>query len=179
MLKIKEIITTSKNLFYSNLMITIIISTPLQSSANINNWIGDWTGNCKIKYLDDTENKNIKMTLSVSTIAKNRYDWSIQYSPEGARHYEMYRKSQKHYILDEKNGIKIDRYLIDNELNDLFSLNNGRIISSSSKVKDDLMLIKSSFYLANPRVTKLRNSNLKISSFPIESFQNCRLRRNQ
>lgn len=101
----------------------LIFNTQAQTSETKPNklaaWLGTWKGMLQVNSANG-KNMNFPMTLNIQpTDTSNRYSWTIVYG-EGSsmqiRPYELLDKGNDRYIIDEKNSIVLDAYMLGNTL---------------------------------------------------------------
>jgi len=135
-----------------------IVNTNYNSQANStdyelifpNNWLGFWEGDLNI-YNEMGLKQTLPMSLdhSISDVS-GTYNWAIIYGSDsiaGRRDYVLKEvdKSKGHYIVDEKNGILLDAYLIDNELISVFDVMGNSLISTY-KIEGNNMIFEIMMY---------------------------------
>lgn len=86
----------------------------------ITNWLGTWKGQLKINNVKGGKQISVPMTLNIQpTDSSSRYSWTLIYG-EGSsmqiRPYELLDKGNGQYIIDEKNSILLDAYMLGNTL---------------------------------------------------------------
>lgn len=106
-------------------------------------WLGYWEGDLCI-YNTSGLQQTISMALDNSTTdVEGQYNWAIIYGPDsitGRRDYVLNEvdKNTGHYVVDEKNGIILDAYLIDNELISVFEVMGNSLTSTYRRESDNL-----------------------------------------
>ena len=117
---------------------TTNISNPEYSKLNLNfpdDWLGFWEGDLHI-YDEMGLQQSLPMSLDNSiTGVKGQFTWAIIYGTDsiaGRRDYLLKEvdKNKGHYMVDEKNGILLDAYLIDNELVSVFEVMGNSLTST-------------------------------------------------
>ncbi len=117
---------------------TTNISNPEYSKLNLNfpdDWLGFWEGDLHI-YDEMGLQQSLPMALDNSiTGVKGQFTWAIIYGTDsiaGRRDYLLKEvdKNKGHYMVDEKNGILLDAYLIDNELVSVFEVMGNSLTST-------------------------------------------------
>ena len=113
-------------------------------------WLGFWEGELHI-YNEIGLKQSLPMALDNSTTnITGQYTWAIIYGSDsiaGRRDYLLKEvdKSNGHYIVDEKNGILLDAYLIDNELISVFEVM-GNSLTSTYKREGNNMIFEIMMY---------------------------------
>jgi len=123
-------------------------STDFQSSKAPftfpDDWLGYWEGELTINNTTGTLQK-IPMALDQAlTDSSGVYTWAIIYGEDtikGRRDYLLRTvdATKGHYITDERNGILLDAYLIDNELISVFEVMGNQLITKNKREKDNLI----------------------------------------
>ncbi len=121
-------------------------------------WLGYWEGELSI-YNQKGLSQKIPMALDhKSTDTLGTYGWAIIYGEDveaGRRDYYLKEidKDKGHYVTDEKNGILLDAFLLNNRLSSTFEVE-GTLITSSYIREGDNMIFE--IYVGdtnNPKVT--------------------------
>lgn len=169
-----------RSILATNLVLFIFFLSPFTATAaDIAKWKGEWTGTCEFaNYNTDNPMAPLSMRLVVEPVNEARVLWTIQYGGEPARNYEMRKHPSGldgHYILDEKNGILIDRFLIGHELRDLYTIN-GRAFTNTTKFEGDRILVTSvSYWTGAPRRTQTGPGQNVVNSFAMRDVNRCEL----
>jgi hypothetical protein len=109
-----------------------------------NEWLGYWVGDLHI-FNEQGLKQTLPMALENSiTDVSGQYTWAIIYGADsiaGRRDYMLNEvdKSKGHYIVDEKNGILLDAFLIDNELISVFEVLGNSLTSTYKREGDNLI----------------------------------------
>lgn len=104
-----------------------------------NDWLGYWQGDLKIYNVDGLQ-QTIPMALdNAKTYNDSAFTWAIIYGADtiaGRRDYqlEVVDASKGHYRVDEKNGIILDAYLINDELVSVFDIMGNTLTSTYRRV---------------------------------------------
>jgi len=104
-------------------------------------WLGEWSGTLEIhnaKGLSQT----VAMGLNIAQISDSSWTWQIVYG-EGQsrqeRNYELIKtEGPGNYIVDEKNGIKLDLSLIKNGFFSFFQVGKSKLLISYELVGDEI-----------------------------------------
>lgn len=86
----------------------------------IASWMGTWKGQLTINNTKDNKQITVPMTLNIQpTDSSTRYSWTLIYG-EGSsmqiRPYELLDKGNGKFVIDEKNSILLDAYMMGNTL---------------------------------------------------------------
>ena len=125
------------------LLMTYFAVTIAAQAEDLAPWQGRWSGTCTpLNYASSTELKPYPMALNISKKTTTTHSWQIQYPPQGPRNYTMIKQSdlQGKYVLDEHNGLLIDRFLINRNMTDLYTIN-GRIFNNSTTLNESGSMI--------------------------------------
>ena len=124
-------------------------STQLKkSTTSIANFPKDWVGNYKGElqiYTVDSIAKRIDMSLKIQQKTDSLYDWEITYNMNDrkidVRKYELniIDKKTGHYLIDEKNTIKIDAFYKNKTLTSFFKVKRSFIIATYSKENENII----------------------------------------
>lgn len=141
------------------------------------------SGTCKITPEYDGI-KQLKSSLEVKKQDKG-LTWILVYDYNGAkpaevRNYELKIEDEKagHYVIDEKNGLFLDGYLINGVLFSSFTINGLLIAARYEFQKSTMTLELSSFGVTPHKITCLDgNSELCAASLPLNRVQTCSMKR--
>lgn len=121
-------------------------------------WIGHYQGDLLLVSAEEDSALRIPMTLIISpTDTLNRWRWyskSVYEGKENIKDYRLFRKDRmrkNHYIMDEGNGIFLDRILIDGCFYDYFEYGDLSLYVTTKKVGEDIHFEVASF----PRKVKM------------------------
>ncbi len=153
----------------------------LVAKISFSQWQGRWDGTC-LQNQYNTENvktqSETKMTLEIKELDNDQVSWVINYFGEPPRNYTM-RKSntnlEGHYVLDENNGILIDRFKIKNEIRDLFQVNGKKIFTTTTLEENTIKIVTNSFWQQPLRTTSLPDGSFKVNSFALRDVSHCHL----
>ena len=106
-------------------------------------WIGNYKGNLQI-YSVDSIAMNLEMKLNITKKTDSVYNWTINYNFKGKediRAYELQILDIKkgHYIIDEKNSIKIDAFYRNKIFTSFFKVMNSFIVATYTKENDRII----------------------------------------
>lgn len=117
-------------------------------------WLGYWEGELHI-YNETGRTMTVPMALdNAVTDVDSVWTWAIIYGEDtvaGRRDYELkvVDVSKGHYLVDEKNSILLDAYLLSNSLISTFNVA-GNVIQSSYELDGDEMLFSIQMFNDNP-----------------------------
>ena len=108
-----------------------------------NDWVGNYKGRLQI-YSVDSIAMNIEMKLDIAKKTDSLYNWTITYNMKGKediRAYELNIVDTKkgHYIIDEKNSIKIDAFYRNKIFTSFFKVMNSYIVATYTKENDNIV----------------------------------------
>ena len=119
-----------------------------------------------------------QMNLTITLLDRGYLAWKIQYQGEGIRDYQMIpTKNPGHYILDENNGIKIQRFVKGNELRDSFLINQKYFHSVTKLIGDSIEMMTTSFWQGGALETSLADGSNSVQSFILRDTVSCKLRK--
>ncbi len=109
--------------------------TTAKSSVFPDDWLGYWEGDLNI-YKESGKTMTIPMALDNATTDQDSvWTWAIIYGEDtiaGRRDYQLKTidASKGHYVVDEKNSILLDAFLLDNNLISTFKVAGNYLHSS-------------------------------------------------
>jgi len=135
---------------------TIIPELSFKKENFPKDWIGDYQGDLQI-YSVDSIQMTAKMNLHVSKKTDSIYNWNVTYNIKGKediRAYELQIIDTKkgHYIIDEKNSIKIDAFYKNKILTSFFKVMNNYIVATYTKENDSIVF---EIIMASDQKTKI------------------------
>jgi len=144
-------------------------------------WIGEWEGQLEI-FRGQKKVQEIYMGLNILPIDSTTYTWTIIYGDgekRQERKYEIKPKNKEagHYIIDEKNSILLDDYLIGNTLYSRFEVQKSLLLISYEKMGERIIFEVISGKLDNPTLTGGQDSIPNVNSYPISIGQKAILKR--
>lgn len=113
-------------------------------------WLGYWTGDLHI-YNESGKTMTIPMALdNAPTGIDSVWTWAIIYGEDtisGRRDYELQvvDSSKGHYVVDEKNSIYLDAFLLDNSLISTFKVG-GSYLQSTYELDGEDMIFNISVF---------------------------------
>ena len=113
-------------------------------------WFGDWSGPL---YIHDSLGRKdpIPMSLKISeTDSSGVYNWVIGYGKDSTLQERPYllksiNAAAGHFLIDERNGILIDAFYLNNELTSIFEVMGNTLVIGYSK-KDQEMVFSVKVY---------------------------------
>jgi hypothetical protein len=112
----------------------------------------------------------------------NRWTWKIVYGKgerQQVRDYELLIVNRKEgrYLVDEKNSIKIDAFLVGRALHTVYSVGGSLITMAYSKKGDDLHFELVSSKLKEPILSGGKGDVPAVSTYPVEVVQHAGLKK--
>lgn len=108
-------------------------------------WLGTWEGTMEIRTVGKTDIQRYPMKLQIAaTDTAGRWQWTLTYG-EGekadVRPYVLIAQdsTHSHFIVDERNSILLDQYLIGNHFVSRFSVNSSLLIMDIRNEGDHLV----------------------------------------
>ncbi|MEM9544536.1 MAG: hypothetical protein AAGA77_01115 [Bacteroidota bacterium] len=124
---------------------TISKDSPIEKTfAFPEDWLGDWSGELEI-YDVTGPKQTVPMSLQISnTDTSGVYNWVLVYGKDSLadkRNYVLKEidKSKGHYMIDEKNGILLDSYFINDELSSIFAVMGNTLVCSYRRKGQELI----------------------------------------
>lgn len=152
-------------------------------------WIGHYQGDLELVNAIQGQTMTLPMTLIISpTDTANRWRWyskAIYQGQEIIKDYALYRTDsmpKNHFIMDENNGIYLDRILLDGGFYDYFEVGNLGLYGITQKVGDDIHFEIASFSLQSKRYSSYEGTDAKIdtiTSYKVINTQKVLLKRIQ
>lgn len=150
-------------------------------------WLGYWSGELNI-YDSTGLNNQLEMALDISkTDTIGVYNWTIIYgadSMEQKRKYQLKEldSTTGHYLIDEKNGILLDVYLFNNELNSIFEVSGNTLFITYKRVLENLIFSVKVYSSKEIRISgNIKDQNQEIpivNSFKLKTTQEALLHKN-
>ncbi len=144
-------------------------------------WAGEWEGPLEI-FNAKGKTMEIYMGLDILPIDSSTYTWTIIYG-EGEnrqeRKYEIKKGSEGegHYIVDEKNSILLDDYLLGNTLYSRFEVMGSLLLISYEKLGETIIFEVISGKNDDLKTTGGQDSIPEVKSYPIKISQKAILKR--
>jgi hypothetical protein len=96
-------------------------------------WIGNWSGPLDI-YNQGKWIQTLPMSINIKHIDANRFQFMLWYGQDstGIRPYELVAvdTSKGQFLNDEKNGIRMEAYLMGNQMSCMFDVMGNRLVSN-------------------------------------------------
>ncbi len=105
-------------------------------SQILDNWVGSYSGKMNAIQLNGNKNE-FSMRIDVDKVEDHIYSWTLTYGDSGKdiRPYQVVHDHDNKFIMDEKNGIKIQMSRFDDELISLFEVMDSYIFVSYKLVE--------------------------------------------
>lgn len=164
----------------------IISSAIAQNSTNskLLPWLGTWKGVLKVDNVDGKK-LDFPMTLDIqATDFLNRYSWTIIYG-EGSsmqvRPYELLDKGNGKLVMDEKNSIMLDAYLLRNTIVTRFEVKGSLLMITYQLLEAEKQIIFRVYSgKHNPlNTTGGQKKTPVVKTFPMGTMQEAYLRKNR
>ncbi len=117
------------------LLFLFVFNTPIlaQSVNPLEKWLGYWKGNLEIFNAEGKKMEAVMELQILPTDSLNRWKWTIIYGEgdkKDERPYELVAVDLKkgHFVMDEKNTILIDTYLINQTFYSNFTVEGSQLI---------------------------------------------------
>lgn len=170
-------------LFY--ILVTPSIGSAQSESADpISPWIGEWSGTLEIMKSDGSKQEVPMKVKHFTTDTVDTYGWFLIYGEDeekGTRAYYLKAKdkSSGHYVVDEKNGIFLDTYLIGNKMVSTFLVQHSLITSVYTLEEDGGM--KFEIFYSNTKDPNTSGGNTEdipsVESYVASTYQFARLQK--
>ncbi len=161
-------------------------ATPAHAEDGLEAWKGVWSGTCRTMSVGGSA-QQFGASLAIRPLSQDgsRYSWTVTYTPAGGgqrqvRPYEIVAvdRARGHYVVDEKNGLKLDAYKVANQIFMPFTIGRVLITAKYVRLKQGIVMELPSFPVQPSRRTCLQsNPENCASSFALRSLQLCLLRR--
>jgi hypothetical protein len=150
-------------------------------------WMGVWEGNLHI-YRQQQIIQSVPMIIeNLPTDTVDVYTWGLTYITDNLKSRKPYvlrtaDKSQGHYIIDEKNGILLDGYVIGNKFVCNFEVMTNRLTSVYEITEDQLIFEIIVTGIKEKTISPLNdknepNNNNEVKTYPVISYQKAILTR--
>lgn len=151
-------------------------------------WVGVWTGELEI-FNAKGKVQAVPMELHIQPIANSQnYTWTIIYGEDreaGARPYELQAVDAEvgHYVIDEKNSIRLDAFLVGGKLYERFSVMGSMLIATTELQGNQLIyeiISGSDKAVSTTGNTTVEGEDIPaVESFPIAVRQQAVLRKKE
>lgn len=167
--------------FYAVLIVIITIlsscattkdkTTPTNSYQFPQDWVGTYEGNLEIWNAQRGMVQSCPMTLYVSaTDTVGRYVWRSEMTYNGNKIIKDYNlvthdsMPKNHFLMDENNGIFLDRVLLDDGFYDYFEVNGIGLYGITRRVKEGITFEIASFQLKSVQYSEYEGREFKVDS---------------
>jgi hypothetical protein len=144
-------------------------------------WHGRWTGTLKVNAIGGKEQET-QMELLVEPLkSRTGYRWRITYGEpkvRPARDYELIPQEKNgHFVIDEKNGIVIDAWLVGGTIHSQFQVGES-MIPVRYELKGDTLVFSLVVYTSkDARTTKLTRGEMEAKAFQLQTVQTAELKK--
>ncbi len=163
------------------------VAEPIHADG-LTDWQGLWAGTCRTSRPGGPV-QEFKTSLNIRPLSADsrRYSWTLTYGAVGGRErqvrsYEIVAvdPSRGHYLIDEKNGLKLDAYMVANQIFMPFAIGRVLITAKYVRMNQGIVMELPSFPVQPSRQTCLHaNPATCARSFALSSLQLCFLRRSE
>ncbi len=160
---------------------------PPQTAVFPDDWLGHYQGDLQIINAENGITMSLPMTVIISeTDTVNRWRWhstALYQGREIIKNYALFRTDsmpKNHFLMDENNGIYLDRVLLDNGFYDYFEVGNLGLYGITKKVGDDIHFEIASFPLESKTYSTYEGTEFQvdtITSYTVINTQKVILRR--
>ncbi|CAA6799855.1 MAG: Unknown protein [uncultured Aureispira sp.] len=150
-------------------------------------WLGKYQGNLELFNAQKGKVMELPMTIIISkTDTANRWHWyskALYKGKEIIKDYALFRHDsmpKNHFIMDENNGILLDRVLLDDAFYDYFEVSNLGLYGITRKVGDDIHVEIASFPLSSNTHSTYEGQDFDVdtvTSFKVINTQKVLLKR--
>ena len=141
-------------------------------------WHGRWTGTLKITSAAG-EAKETPMEMVIEPLAGSKnYRWKIVYGKGPARDYELVPQEKAgHFVIDEKNGLLIDAWLVGSTVHSFFQVGDNLIPVRYERAGDVLRFSLTMSTTKDPRTTKLTGGEVEVKAFKLQTVHVAELKK--
>lgn len=146
-------------------------------------WLGTWAGSMKVRSIGSDKVQLYPMKLMVAeTDTTGKWAWTLTYG-EGekadVRPYILIAQdsTNSHFIIDEKNSILLDQYLVGNHFISRFEVNGNLLIMDVRHEGDYLVSQITHGSMENLRKSGEELKDIEVSAYPIRGIQEAVLHR--
>ncbi len=154
-----------------------------QQTAFPKDWVGNWKGELIWIRSGKTDTTRVTVQLRIHPADSiNTYTWQIIYGSAGEDNRPYLLKpvdpAKGHWVVDEKNGILLDQFLIGNRLCGAFTVQQSTIINQYW-MEGDRLMIEFCSVGAKPIHSsgKGTEESPAVNSYKVTSYQKAELRR--
>jgi hypothetical protein len=165
----------------SLLALSMLVAEVPASPALPAEWHGRWTGTLKITPVSGAPQETVmEMVIEPLKDSKN-YRWKIVYGDgkkAPVRDYELApQEKANHFVIDEKNGLLIDAWLVGKTMHSQFQVGDS-MIPVRYELKSDTLLFSLAVYGAkDARTTKLMKGDTEVKAYRLMTVQSAELRK--
>jgi hypothetical protein len=143
-------------------------------------WHGRWTGTLKITPVaGEAQETPMEMVIEPLKDSKN-YRWRIVYGKGPAREYELIpQEKANHFVIDEKNGLLIDAWLIGGTVHSFFQVAESMIPVRYERNGDTLRFSLTVSTNKDPRTTKMTKGDFEAKAFRLQSVHVAELKKSK
>jgi len=144
-------------------------------------WDGEWKGKLQIMPLNGEKHETV-MELHIAPMKVGKgYSWKIIYGEgkkQQARNYELIpQEKANHFVIDEKNGLLIDSFLVGSTMHSQFQVADS-LIPVRYELKGEILTFSlASYATKDARTTKLAKGEFDAIAFKLEAVQVAELRK--
>lgn len=167
-----------KTLFYLSLAFLCLLTacqtaknTPTKPAVFPDDWLGHYEGDLQLINAERGKTMSLPMTVIISeTDTLNRWRWyskTMYQGKEIVKDYALTRTDsmpKNHFLMDENNGIYLDRVLLDNGFYDYFEVGNLGLYGITKKVGDDIHFEIASFPLSSKTYSTYEGSEFQVDT---------------
>lgn len=139
-------------------------------------WLGKYQGNLELFNAEKGKTMELPMTVIISeTDTANRWHWYSKVLYNGneiIKDYALFRHDsmpKNHFIMDENNGILLDRVLNDDAFYDYFEVGNLGLYGITRKVGDNIHFEIASFPLSSKTYSTYQGQEFEVDT--VTSFK--------
>lgn len=113
-----------------------------QSGRFPNAWVGHWAGTLSWYAKGASTPRLVPMTLSIDRADSAGFNWALKYGEADQRAYLLLPVDSTigHWMIDERNGIRLDQFWMAGRLTGAFTVMNSTIINSYYLCGDSLIV---------------------------------------
>lgn len=121
--------------FFLFILLTAFLSAHGQPDTFPEGWTGTWRGELQWLKAGSSQPQKVVMTIQIKPgDSAGVYLWHLQYGADGSDSRPYILKpvdsSKGHWVIDERNGIVLDQFLLRNRLCGGFTVQNSTLINS-------------------------------------------------
>lgn len=146
-------------------------NTPSKPAVFPDDWLGHYEGELKLINAERGQTMSLPMTVIISeTDTLNRWNWyskTMYQGKEIIKDYALVRTDsmpKNHFLMDENNGIYLDRVLLDNGFYDYFEVGNLGLYGITKKVGDDIHFEIASFSLDSKTYSTYQGTEFQVDT---------------